>query len=64
MVFTPWRTFSGSCAYYRDKAVSLELVRMTTELAAEKTLRTMTETDHDHWRKLTQKLAEPCPRIW
>jgi len=43
---------------------ALELVRVKAELEAEKALRTMAETDRDHWRDLAQKLAEPRPRKW
>jgi len=41
---------------------TLELVRVKTELEAEKTLRATIEADRDHWRELAQKLAETRPR--
>lgn len=43
---------------------TLELVRIKAELEAEKALRTMAETDRDHWRDLAQKLSEARPRRW
>lgn len=43
---------------------TLELVRVTAELEAERKLRATIEADRDHWRKLAQKLAELRPRKW